>query len=146
MKVNEIIFESDFDYEEDSIEDEAESRGDAALITVLEWLRNEAAQSGAVTPRVKVDTIINRVKNIPGGEAFNFAALDAAYSSNDSVKSMIKSIKDDDKSGVKYVYLSSSESESEGAQAENEDDERQAAQNDKVVGGMAKRAAAKKTK
>ena len=143
MKINEIIFEADFGIE-DSIEDEADSRGDTTLITVLEWLRNEAARSGAVTPRVKVDTVINRVRNIPGGEAFNFAALDAAYSSNATVKSLSKSIKDDDKSGMKYVYLSSSESESEGAEAENEDDERHAAQNEKVVGQMAKRAAKNK--
>ena len=87
------------------IEDEAETRGDAALITVLEWLRNEAEASSAVTPRVAVDTVIERVRDIPGNEAFNFAALDAAYKSNDTIKSLIKGIKDDEKTGGKYVYL-----------------------------------------
>lgn len=106
MRINEIIFE---DLGGGVIEDEAETRGDSALITALEWLRNEADQSGAVTPRVAVDTVIDRVRAIPGSEAFNFAALDAAQKSNDTVKSLIKSIKDDPHTGDKYVYLSPAE-------------------------------------
>ena len=88
-----------------AIEDEAETRGDSALITVLEWLRNEAESSSAVTPRVAVDTVIDRVRGIPGNEAFNFAALEAAHEHNDTVKSLIKDIKDDAKTGSKYIYL-----------------------------------------
>lgn len=107
MRINEIIFE---DIEEISvIEDEAESRGDSALITALEWLRHEAQESNAVTPRVAVDTVIDRVRAIPGNEAFNFAALDAAQKSNDTVKGLIKTIKDDPDSGTKYIYLSAPE-------------------------------------
>ena len=103
MKIRDIIFEN---FEEVSaIEDEAETRGDSALITALEWLRHEAEESGAVTPRVAVDTVIDRVRGIPGNEAFNFAALDAAFKSNESVKAMIKGIKDDPHTGGKYVYL-----------------------------------------
>jgi hypothetical protein len=105
MRITEIIRES-LDIVDEVIEDEADSRGDSALITILEWLRNEAQTSGAVTPRVKVDTVIERVREIPGNEAFNYAALEAAHDHNDTVKSLIKDIKDDEKSGSKYVYLS----------------------------------------
>ena len=102
MRINEIILEAE---EISAIEDEADTRGDSALITALEWLRNEAQSSSAVTPRVKVDTVIERVRAIPGNEAFNFAALDAAYDHNETVKSLIKDIKDDEKTGAKYIYL-----------------------------------------
>jgi hypothetical protein len=141
MRVSEIILES-AEIVDEVIEDEAETRGDSALITALEWLRNEANQSGAVTPRVKVDTVINQVRNIPGNEAFNFAALDAAHQHNDSVKALIKDIKDDEHTGAKYVYLAPAESEldpSDPLGAET------AAPGDpaKVVSSMAKRAASK---
>jgi hypothetical protein len=104
MKIRDIILE-DPQIEFEAIEDEADTRGDAALITALEWLRNEAQQSSAVTPRVKVDTVIERVRNIPGNEAFNYAALEAANDHNETVQSLIKDIKDDEKTGAKYVYL-----------------------------------------
>lgn len=140
MRITEIIRES-LELDE-VIEDEAESRGDSALITSLEWLRNEANQSGAVTPRVKVDTVINQVRNIPGNEAFNFSSLDAAYQHNDSVKSLIKDIKDDDRTGEKYIYLAPPESEIDdsdplGAEVAPPGDPA------KVVSSMAKRAANK---
>lgn len=102
MRINEIILE---DVNLSAIEDEAETRGDSALITVLEWLRHEASTSNAVTPRVAVDTVINRVREIPGNEAFNFAALESAHEHNDTVKGLIKDIKDDEKTGSKYIYL-----------------------------------------
>ena len=105
MRIRDIILEAELDDSTGAIEDEADSRGDSALITALEWLRHEATQSSAVTPRVKVDTVIERVRAIPGNEAFNFAALDAAYDHNDTVKSLIKDIKDDEKTGSKYIYL-----------------------------------------
>jgi hypothetical protein len=141
MRVSEIIVES-ADIVDEIIEDEAESRGDSALITALEWLRNEAEQSNAVTPRVKVDTVINQVRNIPGNEAFNFAALDAAHQHNDSVKALIKDIKDDEKTGTKYVYLAPPESELDSSDPLGAET---AAPGDpaKVVSSMAKRAASK---
>ena len=141
MRVSEIILES-AEIVDEVIEDEAESRGDSALITTLEWLRNEAEQSNAVTPRVKVDTIINAVRNIPGNEAFNFAALDAAHQHNDSVKALIKDIKDDEKTGTKYVYLAPPESELDSSDPLGAET---AAPGDpaKVVSSMAKRAASK---
>jgi hypothetical protein len=141
MRITEIIRES-LDIVDEIIEDEADSRGDSALITTLEWLRNEAQTSGAVTPRVKVDTVIERVREIPGNEAFNYAALEAAHDHNDTVKSLIKDIKDDEKSGSKYVYLSLPENtiDSEdplGAQGAPAGDP------SKIVSKMANRAAAK---
>jgi hypothetical protein len=141
MRASEIILES-AEIVDEVIEDEAESRGDSALITTLEWLRNEAEKSNAVTPRVKVDTIINAVRNIPGNEAFNFAALDAAHQHNDSIKSLIKDIKDDEKTGTKYVYLAPPESELDSSDPLGAET---AAPGDpaKVVSSMAKRAASK---
>ena len=84
MRIRDIILE-DPQIEFEAIEDEADTRGDSALITTLEWLRNEATQSSAVTPRVKVDTVIERVRAIPGNEAFNYAALEAANEHNEVV-------------------------------------------------------------
>lgn len=140
MRIRDIILESFI--ENEAIEDEADTRGDSALITALEWLRNEATQSSAVTPRVKVDTVIERVRAIPGNEAFNYAALEAANEHNDVVKSLIKDIKDDEKTGAKYIYLALPEntvdtSDPLGAQGAPAGDPA------KVVSSMAKRAAGK---
>jgi hypothetical protein len=140
MRIRDIILESDLEFE--AIEDEADTRGDSALITVLEWLRNEAQQSSAVTPRVKVDTVIERVRDIPGNEAFNYAALEAANDHNDVVKTLIKDIKDDDKSGAKYIYLSLPENTID-SQDPLSVDAGVTADSSKVVSSMAKRAANK---
>lgn len=142
MRINEIIIESRLDIIDEVIEDEADTRGDSSLITALEWLRNEADQSGAVTPRVKVDTVIDRVRAIPGNEAFNFAALEAAHEHNVTVKGLIKDIKDDDQSGAKYIYLAPPENVVDNSDPLGADT---AAPGDpsKVVSSMAKRAASK---
>jgi hypothetical protein len=141
MRIKDIIQES-FDIENEAIEDEAETRGDSALLTALEWLRNEAEESNAVTPRVAVDTVIERVRAIPGNEAFNFAAMDAAFKSNNAVKALVKSIKDDPHTGTKYVYLSPPENTIDdedplGAQGAPAGDP------SKIVSKMASRAATK---
>lgn len=138
MRICDIILESDLEFE--AIEDEADTRGDSALITALEWLRHEATESNAVTPRVKVDTVIERVRAIPGNEAFNYAALEAANEHNDTVKSLIKDIKDDEKTGAKYIYLALPENTVDNADPLNVDAGVQA-DNAKVVSSMAKRAA-----
>jgi len=141
MRIKDIILES-MDFIDEVIEDEADSRGDSALITALEWLRNQAEQSSAITPRVKVDTVIDRVRAIPGNEAFNYANLEGAKEHNETVKSMIKDIKDDDKTGEKYVYLAPNESTIDNTDPLGA---RGAAPGDpsKVVSSMAKRAANK---
>ena len=140
MRIRDIILESDLEFE--AIEDEADSRGDSALITALEWLRNEATQSSAVTPRVKVDTVIDRVRNIPGNEAFNYAALEAANEHNKVVQTLIKDIKDDDKTGSKYIYLALPENQIDPADPRSVD-AGVSADSSKVVSSMAKRAAGK---
>jgi hypothetical protein len=141
MRIRDIILE-DPQIEFEAIEDEADTRGDSALITALEWLRHEATESDAVTPRVKVDTVIERVRNIPGNEAFNYAALEAANEHNDTVKSLIKDIKDDEKTGAKYIYLALPENTVDNADPLNVDAGVHA-DNAKVVSSMAKRAASK---
>jgi len=84
------------------IEDEAETRGDSVLLTALEELRNRA--HGHSVPRVRVDSLVNLIKRLPGGEMFNADALEGARKSNEAVKNLIADIKDDE-NGVKYVYL-----------------------------------------
>ena len=141
MRIRDIILE-DSQIEFEAIEDEADTRGDSALITALEWLRHEATESNAVTPRVKVDTVIERVRAIPGNEAFNYAALEAANDHNDTVKSLIKDIKDDEKTGAKYIYLALPENTVDDTDPLNVDSDVQA-DNARVVSSMAKRASTK---
>ena len=140
MRIRDIILEADLDDSTSAIEDEADSRGDSALITALEWLRHEATQSSAVTPRVKVDTVIERVRAIPGNEAFNFAALDAAYDHNETVKTLIKDIKDDEQTGSKYIYLALPENTVDEPVADNDQGTDPAAAA-KIVSKMAANAA-----
>ena len=118
------------------IEDEAVSRGDMVLATALEELRNRA--HGHTVPRVRVDALVNLVKRLPGGEMFNAAALEDARSSNDTIKNLIKDVKEDE-NGVKYVYLAAFEDESEGGEGAGPDAD--AAANEKTVAAMANRAA-----
>lgn len=144
MKIRDIIVESidELEIENEAIEDEADTRGDSSLITTLEWLRHEASNSGAVTPRVKVDTVITRVRNIPGNEAFNYAALEAAHEHNETVKSLIKDIKDDPKTGTKYIYLALPENTVDDSDPLGADSA-PAGDPSKIVGKMASRAAGK---
>ena len=90
------------DFDDSIIEDEADSRGDANLITALEFLRNRSHDSHLV-PKVRVDSLINMVKGTDQSE-FNLDSLLGAFKTNETVKSLIKDIKDDEH-GVKYVYL-----------------------------------------
>ena len=84
------------------IEDEAETRGDGVLATVLDELRNRA--HGHAVPKVRVDALVSLVKRLPGGEMFNAEALEAARKSNEAIKNLVTDIKDDE-NGIKYVYL-----------------------------------------
>jgi hypothetical protein len=88
----------------DIIEDDADSRGDANLITALEFLRSRSQQKHLI-PKVRVDSLIQMVQNT-GHLEFNLEALQGAFKTNDTVKGLIKDIKDD-AAGVKYVYLQS---------------------------------------
>lgn len=102
MRIKEVITE-DFDtYIDEVLEDEADGRGDANLLTTLEFLRNRAHDTH-IQPRIRVDSLINLVQGT-GEQQFNLENLLAAYKDNQDVKNLIKDIKDDS-SGVKYVYL-----------------------------------------
>ena len=99
MFIKEILVE---DYIDDMLEDEADGRGDANLLTTLEFLRNRAHDTH-IQPRIRVDSLINLVQS-SGEEQFNLENLLAAYKDNPDVKNLIKDVKDD-ATGVKYVYL-----------------------------------------
>ena len=102
MRIREVITE-DFDKIIDEVlEDEAEGRGDANLLTMLEFLRNRAHDTH-IQPRIRIDSLINLVQGT-GEQYFNLENLQDAYKNNPYVKNLIKDIKDD-ASGVKYVYL-----------------------------------------
>jgi hypothetical protein len=102
MRIREVIVESLDEYLDEVLEDEADGRGDANLLTTLEFLRNRAHDTH-IQPRIRVDSLINLVQGT--GEAqFNLENLLDAYKGNPDIKNLIKDIKDDS-SGVKYVYL-----------------------------------------
>ena len=102
MRIREVIAEGLDEYLDEVLEDEADGRGDANLLTTLEFLRNRAHDTH-IQPRIRVDSLINLVQGT-GEQQFNLENLLAAYKNNPSVKDLIKDIKDDS-SGVKYVYL-----------------------------------------
>jgi hypothetical protein len=122
------------------LEDEADTRGDANLITTLEFLRNRAHDTH-VQPKIRADSLINLVQTT-GEQAFTLENLLNAFKTNQELKSLIKDIKDDN-NGVKYVYLNPFADDSEVAalsdiQAPRTDPER-------TVNSMAKSALAKRS-
>jgi len=74
------------------------------LIGVLDTLRNRFGDLGQ-EPRVRVDSLVNMVREIPGSEMFNVDTLKDLYDNDATVKNLISSIKKDD-SGSRYIYLS----------------------------------------
>jgi len=102
MRIQEVITENLDKYVDEVLEDEADGRGDANLLTTLEFLRNRAHDTH-IQPRIRVDSLINLVQKT-GESQFNLDNLLDAYKSNSDIKNLIKDIKDDS-SGVKYVYL-----------------------------------------
>jgi hypothetical protein len=119
------------------IEDEAETRGDSVLATALEELRNRA--HGHSVPRVRVDSLVNLVKRLPGGESFNAESLEAARKSNETIKNLITDIKDDE-NGVKYVYLATFSDDGFGDEATPGAGEAGQTAPEKTVSSMANRA------
>ena len=124
---------------EDVIEDEAESRGDADLITTLEFLRNQSAGRHLV-PRVRVDSLISMVGGQTGGD-YSHNDLMNAYKTNEVVKNLIADIKEDEKSGIKYVYLKGIDDEELG----NVGGDKGGDDSAKIVSGMADKAVAART-
>lgn len=137
MRIRDIIVE---DHIDDMLEDEAEGRGDANLITTLEFLRNRAHDTH-VQPRVRADSLINLVQTT-GEQQFTLENLLDAYSDNENIKSLIKDIKDDS-TGVKYVYLKPFADDDELAALGDENAPRTAPE--VTVDAMAKSALAKRS-
>jgi len=109
MRFNEFrpLFEDDFgdEYGDDPanyIEDDADHEANDALINTLRELQFSAADKKI--PKIAVSALLNLVKSKPGGEAFDMNALDKAKKNDETVKSMIKNIEDNEE-GVKYVFL-----------------------------------------
>lgn len=137
MRAHEFVVEGI----DDIIEDEADSRGDGNLASVLETLRNRSHDTHDV-PMVRVDSLINMVRKMPGTEMFTVENLMDAYKTNETVKNLIKDIKDN-KDGVKYVYLTTFADDPEStdldAVAGSVPDP------EKTIDSMAKRALAKRS-
>lgn len=137
MRAREFIQESSGDI----IEDEADVRGDDILASVLMDLRHEAHHKHDV-PMIRVDSLINLVRGQPGGEMFSVENLLDAYKSNETIKNLIKDIKDN-KDGIKYAYLTTFADEPESGELD------QAAGSmtnpEKTIDSMAKRALSKRS-
>ena len=97
------LYEDGFDSDlGDFIEDDADHEADSALIDTLREIQFSAGDKKI--PKITVTALMNLVKNKPGGEAFDLNALEKAKQNNEAVKSIIKSVEDDD-NGVKYVFI-----------------------------------------
>lgn len=84
------------------IEDDADHEADDALVNTLRELQFSAGDKKI--PKIAVGALLNLVKTKPGGEAFDLNALEKARKNNETVKTMIKNIEDNEE-GVKYVFL-----------------------------------------
>lgn len=134
------LYEDDFGNElGDFIEDDADHEADAALVDTLREIQFSAGDKKL--PKITVTALMNLVKNKPGGEAFDLNALEKAKQNNEAVKSIVKSIEDDD-NGVKYVFINPPEP-IDGLDGEGEmggGAKAGMSQPEKTVAGMASRA------
>jgi len=142
MRAHEFLLESDLDGD-GIIEDDAVIRGDANLANALETLRNQSHDTHDV-PMIRVDSLINIVRNMPGTEMFNVENLLDAYKSNPTIKNLISDIKDN-KDGVKYAYLATFADDPETNQDEIEKSGVAVGGTANTIGSMAKRALSKRS-
>lgn len=131
----------EFAIQDDIIEDEAESRGDGNLLTTLEYLRNQSAGKHLV-PRVRVDSLINMINMHGDGADYSNNDLMNAYKTNEVVKNLIADIKEDEKTGIKYVYLKPIGGEDMG---DVEGGKGNSSEPEKIVSGMADKAIANRS-
>lgn len=75
----------------------------ANLTGVLDTVRNSFADLGQ-EPRVRVDSLVNMVREKPGSEMFNVGTLKDLFDNDPAIKNMISNINKDD-TGNRYVYL-----------------------------------------
>lgn len=147
MKIRDIVVENVID---DMLEDGSEDHENAALLTILNYLQNRAANSHK-QPRIRADSLVNLVQ-AAGFPQFNFDTLVNITKNNERVKSIIKDIKDvtvqsqDGKVAlgqggelVKYVYIRPVDVEDENIDSEADAAPKTAPE--KTVDSMAKRAA-----
>lgn len=142
MRIVEVIRESIDGYLDEVLEDEAVDRGDANLLTALEFLRNRAHNTH-IQPRIRVDSLINLIQGT-GKQQFNLENLLSAYKNNSEVKNLIKDIKDDS-TGVKYVYLEPLIDDSEISSMDAKNDSIPKTDPERTVDSMAKSALAKRS-
>jgi hypothetical protein len=139
MRLNEFV------YDEDIIEDEADARGDMDLITTLEFLRNQSAGKHLV-PRVRVDSLINMINMHSDSETFSNSGLMNAFKTNETVKNLIADIKDDESTGIKYVYLKPTDQDDpDQMDGSTGDAEAVKSEPEKVVSSMANKAIANRS-
>jgi hypothetical protein len=134
-----VEFANDIDNYDDVIEDEADARGDADLITTLEFLRAQSAGRHLV-PRVRVDSLINMINMHNDESAFNNSALMNAFKTNDVVKNLIADIKDDESTGIKYVYLKPIADSTDELEGNDGDKDAVKSEPEKIVSKMADKA------
>jgi len=146
MKVNDIV-ENVID---DMLEDDAADHENGALLTILSYLQNRAADTHK-QPRIRADSLINLVQ-AAGFPQFNYQTLLNISKNNENAKSLIKDIKDvtvkskDNKVTlgqggelVKYVYINPVDSNDLDLDTEQSTAPKTAPE--KKVDSMAKRAA-----
>jgi len=147
MKVSDIVVENVID---DMLEDGSEDHENAALLTILNYLQNRAANSHK-QPRIRADSLVNLVQ-AAGFPQFNYDTLVNIAKNNERVKSIVKDIKDvtvqsqDGKVAlgqggelVKYVYIRPVDVDDENIDSEADAAPKTAPE--KTVDSMAKRAA-----
>jgi hypothetical protein len=147
MRFSELVVENVID---DMLEDGSEDHENAALLTILNYLQNRAANSHK-QPRIRADSLVNLVQ-AAGFPQFNYDTLVNIAKNNERVKSIVKDIKDvtvqsqDGKVAlgqggelVKYVYIRPVDVEDENIDSEQAD--APMTPPEKTVDSMAKRAA-----
>lgn len=99
------LFEFSIDYDE-IIEDEADARGDADLLTTLSYLQAQSAGKHLV-PRIQINALAQMLNmhQADGAVPFTSKSIEDAYKSNSELENFIADIKEDEKTGTKYVYL-----------------------------------------
>lgn len=141
MRIRDIIESVDLSSVDDMLEDEADTRGDSNLISILDFLRNRAHDTH-VQPKIRADSLIKLVQT-SGEQQFGLENLLDSFKNNQNVKGLIKGIKDNSE-GVKYVYLVPFADDDFGDE-ESGDDEAVKTAPEKTVDAMAKSALSKRT-
>lgn len=139
MRAREFIREANDSF----IEDEADVRGDRNLADILETLRFQAHDKHDV-PMIRVESLINMVRELPGTEMFSVENLMDAYKTNETIKNLVKDIKDN-KDGIKYVYLTTFADQPETGDDSMAVTANQVTDPEKTIDSMAKRALAKRS-